>query len=119
MRVTFGAALVTEFQVEGASSAEEEEWGQERRHVRPKHLADREPALVTGLAKGSSCQRTGEAAGQPRQAAAPSTDRRRAGSASEVGRLRPCRCGGCQRDNCRRCAHYKDMPRYNGKNRLK
>ena len=57
-RDTFGAALVTEFQEEGASPVEEEDWGQESGHVRPQHLADRgwpgiqgPPAAVTAGGK--------------------------------------------------------------------
>ena len=32
---------------------------------------------------------------------------------------RTCECEVCQRDDCGQCVHCKDMPRYNGMNRLK
>ena len=75
-KVTFGATLIAEFQVEVTSSTEEEERG--RRYVWPRRLANREATQDAGLARRSNHQRAGEAAGQPRQiATAPRTNCRR------------------------------------------
>ena len=62
-KVTFGTIPVAEFQVDGTSTADEEERGQGRRQVRPRRPANREADRDAGLTGCNNCKRTGKAAG--------------------------------------------------------
>ena len=47
------------------------------------------------------------------------TVRGREKTTSERGCSRTCGCEGRQRNDCRQCAQCRDMPRYNGRNKIK